>query len=252
MSEERRIAFPRLDKPAVTAEHTIERTRGGADRRPGLDFAHIDVREHVHEHAAFVFSGPVGDIFAGVPCLGEHLESGSRNDATCGHEVLRDGWQRDGPAAVLDRELDNAFASGLRVTEVFAYPEFENRVEAILCRHFGTLNPVGNLDLLDNTERSRDLERDIALGCHGDLAVVSHVHFAAKLENSELAVIAFRRNQLHGSVTRLLAGIGVDADVHDGRSLAELVDCRGTDLLGLDPVGGFDRPLRSGTHLDVV
>lgn len=71
MSEERRIAFPRLDKPAVTAEHTIERTCGGADRRPGLDFAHIDVREHVHEHAAFVFSGPVGDIFAGVPCLGE-------------------------------------------------------------------------------------------------------------------------------------------------------------------------------------
>ena len=252
MSEERRIAFPRLDKPAVTAEHTIERTCGGADRRPGLDFAHIDVREHVHEHAAFVFSGPVGDIFAGVPCLGEHLESGSRNDAACGHEVLRDGWQRDGPAAVLDRELDNAFASGLRVTEVFAYPEFENRVEAILCRRFGTLNPVGNLDLLDDTERSRDLERDIALGCHGDLAVVSHVHFAAKLENSELAVIVFRRNQLHGSVTRLLAGIGVDADVHDGHSLAELVDCRGTDLLGLDPVGGFDRPLRSGTHLDVV
>ena len=75
----------------------------------------------------------------------------------CGHEVLRDGWQRDGPAAVLDRELDNAFASGLRVTEVFAYPEFENRVEAILCRRFGTLNPVGNLDLLDDTERSLSL-----------------------------------------------------------------------------------------------
>ena len=252
MPEERRIALPRLDKPAVATEHAVERTRGGADRRPRFDLAHIDIGEHVHEHAALVFSSPVGDVVVGVPRLGEHLESGSRDDAACRHEVLRDGGQSDGSAAVLDGELDNAFASGLRVAEVLAYPEFVDRVEAVLRRSFGALNPIGSLDLLDDAERSHDLERDIALGRHIDLAVGSHGHLAAKLEDRELAVVALGRNQLYGSVTRLLAGVGVDADVHDGRGLAGLVDRRRTDLLGVDPVGGFDRPLRGGAHLDIV